>query len=87
MNSEDDKDGDRRPSFLRSLSKLRGDSLNSRDSQETEQENQEEETTIKRREPLSGENLSPGWCFVTSLLLSMQLLMLILEAGVHKHFL
>ncbi|KAK2816651.1 hypothetical protein Q7C36_022922 [Tachysurus vachellii] len=53
VNGEDDGDPDRRPSFLRSLSKLRGDSLTSRDSQEAEQENPEEETPIKRREPLS----------------------------------
>ncbi|KAK3527464.1 hypothetical protein QTP86_023050, partial [Hemibagrus guttatus] len=53
VNGEDDEDADRRPSFLRSLSKLRGDSLTSHDSQEAEQENPEEETPIKRREPLS----------------------------------
>lgn len=56
-NGEDDEDADRRPSFLRSLSKLRGDSLTSRDSQEAERESPEEEMPIKRREPLSGENL------------------------------
>ncbi|TSO37087.1 Exocyst complex component 3-like protein 2 [Bagarius yarrelli] len=53
MNGRDDEDSDRRPSFLRSLSKLRGDSLTSRDSQEVEQETPEEETPVKRREPLS----------------------------------
>ncbi|KAF4073391.1 hypothetical protein AMELA_G00258150 [Ameiurus melas] len=53
VNGEDDEDADRRPSFLRSLSKLRGDSLTSRDSQEAERESPEEETPIKRREPLS----------------------------------
>lgn len=67
VNGEDDEDADRRPSFLRSLSKLRGDSLTSRDSQEAEQENPEEETPIKRREPLSGENLVLCWCFVAYL--------------------
>lgn len=78
VNSEDDEDADRRPSFLRSLGKLRGDSFNSRDSQEAEQESPEEETPIKHREPLSGENLYPCWCFVPSLLLSTQLLTLFL---------
>ncbi|KAI5630367.1 tumor necrosis factor alpha-induced protein 2, partial [Silurus asotus] len=53
VNGEDDEDAHRRPSFLRSLSKLRGDSLTSRDSQEAELESPEEETPIKRREPLS----------------------------------
>lgn len=59
INGEDEEDANRRPSFLRSLSKLRGDSLTSRDSQEDERQSPEEEAPIKRREPLSGENLGP----------------------------
>ncbi|KAL1274991.1 hypothetical protein QQF64_027805 [Cirrhinus molitorella] len=52
---ENDEDSRRRPSFLRivSLSKLRGDSLTNRSSQEDEQESVEEEPPVKRREPLS----------------------------------
>ncbi|KAL6463191.1 hypothetical protein MHYP_G00275820 [Metynnis hypsauchen] len=53
LNGEDDEDAHRRPSFLRSLSKLRGDSLTNRDSQEAERESPEEESPVKRREPLS----------------------------------
>ncbi|XP_007257526.2 exocyst complex component 3 [Astyanax mexicanus] len=53
LNGEDDEDAHRRPSFLRSLSKLRGDSLSNRDSQEAERESPEEEPPVKRREPLS----------------------------------
>ncbi|XP_053341627.1 tumor necrosis factor alpha-induced protein 2 [Clarias gariepinus] len=53
VHSEDEDCTDRRPSFLRSLSKLRGDSLTSRDSLEAERESPEEEMPIKRREPLS----------------------------------
>ncbi|KAF5889233.1 tumor necrosis factor alpha-induced protein 2-like, partial [Clarias magur] len=53
VHSEDEGCTDRRPSFLRSLSKLRGDSLTSRDSLEAERQSPEEEMPIKRREPLS----------------------------------
>uniref|UniRef100_A0AAR2LR21 Exocyst complex component 3-like 2a n=1 Tax=Pygocentrus nattereri TaxID=42514 RepID=A0AAR2LR21_PYGNA len=53
LNGEDDEDAHRRPSFLRSLGKLRGDSLTNRDSQEAERESPEEESPVKRREPLS----------------------------------
>lgn len=56
LTAENDEDSRRRPSFLRmvSLSKLRGDSLTNRSSQEDEQESVEEELPVKRREPLSG---------------------------------
>lgn len=56
LTTENDEDSRRRPSFLRmvSLSKLRGDSLTNRSSQEDEQELVEEEPPVKRREPLSG---------------------------------
>ncbi|XP_066516633.1 tumor necrosis factor alpha-induced protein 2 [Hoplias malabaricus] len=50
---EDDEDAHRRPSFLRSLSKLCGDSLTNRNSQDAERESPEEEPPVKRREPLS----------------------------------
>ncbi|KAI4895332.1 hypothetical protein NFI96_018720 [Prochilodus magdalenae] len=53
LTGEDDEDAHRRPSFLRSLSKLRGDSLTNRNSQEAERESPEEEPPVKRREPLS----------------------------------
>uniref|UniRef100_A0A672Q6P5 Tumor necrosis factor alpha-induced protein 2-like n=1 Tax=Sinocyclocheilus grahami TaxID=75366 RepID=A0A672Q6P5_SINGR len=55
LTTENDEDSRRRPSFLRmvSLSKLRGDSLTNRSSQEDEQESVEEEPPVKRREPLS----------------------------------
>ncbi|XP_062845228.1 tumor necrosis factor alpha-induced protein 2 [Trichomycterus rosablanca] len=53
VNSEDDEDAKRRPSFLRSLSKLRGDSFTNRDSLEAEPQSPEEEAPAKRREPLS----------------------------------
>ncbi|CAM4540983.1 unnamed protein product [Leuciscus chuanchicus] len=55
LTTENDEDSRRRPSFLRmvSLSKLRGDSLTNRSSQEDEQELVEEEQPVKRREPLS----------------------------------
>lgn len=54
-NSEDEEDSQRRPSFLRSLSKLRGDSFINQDSLEVEPQSPEEDTPIKRREPLSGD--------------------------------
>ncbi|XP_043095760.1 tumor necrosis factor alpha-induced protein 2 [Puntigrus tetrazona] len=52
---ENEEDSRRRPSFLRmvSLSKLRGDSLTNRSSQEEDEESVEEEPPVKRREPLS----------------------------------
>ncbi|TRY85068.1 hypothetical protein DNTS_031078 [Danionella cerebrum] len=55
LTMENDEDIRRRPSFLRmvSLSKLRGDSLTNRSSEEDEQELVEEEQPVKRREPLS----------------------------------
>uniref|UniRef100_A0A673NFV5 Tumor necrosis factor alpha-induced protein 2-like n=1 Tax=Sinocyclocheilus rhinocerous TaxID=307959 RepID=A0A673NFV5_9TELE len=55
LTTENDEDSRRRPSFLQmvSLSKLRGDSLTNRSSQEAEQESVEEEPPVKRREPLS----------------------------------
>ncbi|KAK1787486.1 hypothetical protein P4O66_015903 [Electrophorus voltai] len=53
LHGEEDEDDSahRRPSFLRSLSKLTGDSLSN--SLEAEKENPEEEPSAKRREPLS----------------------------------
>ncbi|XP_052448602.1 tumor necrosis factor alpha-induced protein 2 [Carassius gibelio] len=55
LTTENDEDNRRRPSFLQmvSLSKLRGDSLTNRSSEEDEQESVEEEPLVKRREPLS----------------------------------
>ncbi len=56
LTTENEEDSRRRPSFLRmvSLSKLRGDSLTNRSSQEDDEESVEEEPLVKRREPLSG---------------------------------
>uniref|UniRef100_A0A8C2B9Y5 Exocyst complex component 3-like 2a n=1 Tax=Cyprinus carpio TaxID=7962 RepID=A0A8C2B9Y5_CYPCA len=55
LTTENDEDSRRCPSFLRmvSLSKLRGDSLTNRSSEEDEQDSVEEEQPVKRREPLS----------------------------------
>ncbi|XP_051950230.1 tumor necrosis factor alpha-induced protein 2 [Xyrauchen texanus] len=55
LTAENEEDARRQPSFLRivSLSKLRGDSLTNRSSQEDEQDIEEEEQPVKRREPLS----------------------------------
>ncbi|XP_030638888.1 tumor necrosis factor alpha-induced protein 2 [Chanos chanos] len=55
LKADTEEDARRRPSFLRivSLSKLRGDSITDRNSQESEQERVEEVPKVKRREPLS----------------------------------